>query len=347
MTNQKEIVLQESIEAVKDVEIVWITNLARETSGQEIVNFFEKYVGPVDCLTKHHNADGQYLCKAAIYFHQPDHARKALFYDGTKLGGRRMNLKLFVNQKRVYKDQIVIPGPVYSTLLPTSKPTSLENRSYAPLTDYVIYQDFQNNGQFHQSQEPQATQDFIPLSHESSQSDSVREEYLFVSNLQYSTTGKQILDYFEEWVGPVQSVGVCLDDKGFYNGKAKITFRQSDDARRALMLNYGKRKLNGRSMVFKHYVNGKPMRANWIFSLNNPDELQSDNWIRSVPFVSLPSLNSMAEYFPGDPILDTTFISPSSSKLEFGIEHPKGPGIPPFLPLVFAIDCVRPYKPPV
>jgi RNA recognition motif-containing protein len=325
MTNQKEIVLQESIEAVKDVELVWITNLTRETSDQEIVNFFEKFVGPVDCLTKHHNADGHYMCKAAIYFHQPDHARKALFYDGTKLGGRRMNLKLFVNQKRVYKDQIVIPGPVYSTLLPTSKPTSLENRSYAPLTDYVIYQDFQNNGQFHQSQEPEVTQDFIPLSHESSQSDSVREEYLFVSNLQYSTTGKQILDYFEEWVGPVQSVGICLDDKGFLNGKAKITFRQPDDARRALVLNYGTRKLNGRSMIFKHIVNGKPMRANWIFSL----------------------LNSMAEYFPGDPILDTTFISPSSSKLEFGIEHPQGPGIPPFLPLVFAIDCVRPYKPPV
>jgi hypothetical protein len=48
MTNQKEIVLQESIEAVKDVEMVWITNLARETSDQEIVNFFEKFVGPVD-----------------------------------------------------------------------------------------------------------------------------------------------------------------------------------------------------------------------------------------------------------------------------------------------------------
>lgn len=344
MTNQKEIVLQESIEAEKDVELVWITNLARETSDQEIVNFFEKYVGPVDCLTKHYDADGHYSCKAAIYFHQQGNARKALFYDGTKLGGRRMYLKLFVNQKRVHKDQIVIPGSVNSTLLPASP----ENRSYAPLIDYVIYQDFQNNGQFHQSQGPEVTQDLIPLCHESPQSDSVREEYLFVLNLQYSTTGKQILDYFEEWVGPVQSVGICLDGKGFLNGKAKITFRQPDDARRALMLNYGTRKLNGRRMIFKHVVNGELMRANWIFSLNNPDELQSDNWIRSVPFVSLPSLNSMAEYFPGDPILDTTFISPNSNTLEFGIEHPQGPGIPPFLPLVFVKDCVRPYyKPPV
>ncbi len=239
----------------------------------------------------------------------------------------------------MHKDQIVIPGPVDSTLLPASPET-------VPLIDYPISQDFQNDGNFHQSQEREVTQDFIPLyRHESPQSDSVCEEYLFVSNLKYSVTGKQILDYFEEWVGPVQFVSICLDDKGFLNGKAKITFRQPDDARRALLLNDETRKLNGRRMIFKLFLNGKPMRANWIFPPNNGDQLPSDNWIRSVPFVSLPSLNSMAEYFLGDPILDTKFILPSS-KLEFGVDHPQGPGIPPFLPLVFVKDCVRPYKPP-
>ena len=265
MENQTTIRLQKLFESDNGVELLWISNLLRKTPVQEIVGFFEKHVGPVECFTEHYNANGGYSCKAGIYFRQPRNARKALFYDGTMLGGRRMNLKLFVNQERIYKDQIVIPGQVSS-----------ENLSHVPLINY-IFQDFHNDGDLLQSSSGEQTwsqktvtplkslevaQDFIPQYYESPQSDSV---YVLVSNLQYSVSGKQIFDLFEHLVGPVQSVGVYLDDKGFLIGKAKIIFHRPDDARKAAVLSDKKLNLNGRKMILQLFVNGKPMCANCYF----------------------------------------------------------------------------------
>ena len=58
-----------------------------------------------------------------------------------------------------------------------------------------------------------------------------------VSNLHFSTSSKEIIEYFTNLAGPVKSVAFCLNNCGIYNGQVKIIFHAPGDARKAVWSN--------------------------------------------------------------------------------------------------------------
>ena len=92
------------------------------------------------------------------------------------------------------------------------------------------------------------------VTQESNNNISSESSTVLVSKLKYYVTAKEILDYFNKAVGPVESVVFELDTSGMYEGQAKLVFRDPSDARKSLSHNdslfHGKRiqlnLLNGR-----------------------------------------------------------------------------------------------------
>ena len=58
-----------------------------------------------------------------------------------------------------------------------------------------------------------------------------------VSTLHFSTSSKEIIEYFTNLAGPVKSVAFCLNNCGIYNGQVKIIFHAPGDARKAVWSN--------------------------------------------------------------------------------------------------------------
>ncbi|KZS13574.1 Uncharacterized protein APZ42_021257 [Daphnia magna] len=356
MADQISIFSREFYEVKQTVESLWVYNLSYATTTQEIVDYFEQLVGPIEFFAMYLDKGADFLCKAEIIFHRAEDARRALLlYDGTQFDGRQMVLKLLVDGRQIHPEQIVFPGSV------NRLPVVLEER----LLPDDITRDFPNDTNFDQSS-CEGTDMFLPEedkveveSFEKSQDDPnlekayppsdssrVNDDYycLLVSNLQYSVKGEQLLEFFEKMAGPVKSVGMYLNDKSFLCGKAVIVFRHPRDAQKALVCCNGT-VLKGRRIYLKLYVNGQRLRANQIVL---PESSSAEDWIYPhVPFVSLPSPNCMTEYFPDEPILGPFTMPTTKEGIDQRPIHPQGPGYPPFLPLVFVKDCVRPYVAPV
>ncbi|KAI9564340.1 hypothetical protein GHT06_008078 [Daphnia sinensis] len=352
--HQISIFSREFYEVKQTTEYLWVYNLSYATTTQEIVNYFEELVGPIEYFAMQLDKDTDLLCKAEIIFHRAEDARRALLlYDGTQFDGRPMVLKLLVDGRQIHPEQIVFPGsvirlPVVSEelLLPDdvtcdfSNDTNFDQSNCEGAVMFLPEEDRSDVASFEKSQGDRKLEKTYPPSDISGEND----YRLLVSNLQYSVKGEQLLEFFEKMAGPVEYVGMYLDDKGFLCGKAIIVFRHPEDAQKALVCCNGT-VLKGRRIYLKLYVNGQRLHANQIVL---PESSSAEDWIYPhVPFVSLPSPNCMTEYFPDDPILGPfTMPTIEESKDQRPI-HPQGPGFPPFLPLVFVKDCVRPYVTPV
>lgn len=321
MVNQTSVLSHELYEVKEAIEYLWVYNVSCATTTQEIVNYFEDLVGPIEYFNMDLDENAaDCLCKIEIVFRCANDARKALLlYDGTQFHGRHMVLKLFVDGLQIFPEQIVFPGSVIH--LPTH-PQELPVESFG-------------KSQYN----PAPEQEYPP-------SDNSGQNYtcLFVTNLNYSTNGKRLLDFFEKTVGPVESIGMYLDDNGFLCGKAQVIFRRPEDSYTAVLRCNGTL-FDGRLLMVKLYVNGQRMRASQILL---PESPSTDDWLRPhVPFVSLPSTDCMAEYFPEEPIVGP-FTMPTMKEGADGRKiYPEGPGYPPFLPFVYVKDCIRPYVPPV
>ncbi|KZS01458.1 Uncharacterized protein APZ42_001879, partial [Daphnia magna] len=115
MADQISICSREYYEVKQTVEHLWVYNLSYVTTTQEIVDYFEQLVGPIEFFAMYLDKgfDTDFLCKAQIIFHRAEDARRALLlYDGTQFDGRQMVLKLLVDGRQIHPEQIVFPGSV-------------------------------------------------------------------------------------------------------------------------------------------------------------------------------------------------------------------------------------------
>ena len=62
-----------------------------------------------------------------------------------------------------------------------------------------------------------------------------KKHHVYISDLPLSVSAPQIIEHFEQLVGPVESLGLELDEHGFYNGNAKLLFHNPSNARTALI----------------------------------------------------------------------------------------------------------------
>ena len=62
-----------------------------------------------------------------------------------------------------------------------------------------------------------------------------KKHHVYISDLPLSVSAPQIIEYFEQLVGPKESLGLELDEHGFYNGNAKLLFHDPTNARTALI----------------------------------------------------------------------------------------------------------------
>ena len=77
-----------------------------------------------------------------------------------------------------------------------------------------------------------------------------------VSNLHFSTSSKEIIEYFTNLAGPVKSVAFCLNNCDIYNGKVKIIFHAPGDARKAVWSNNATA-IRHRAITLTLFMNGK------------------------------------------------------------------------------------------
>jgi RNA recognition motif-containing protein len=199
-----------------------VSNLPYSMIGDEIIKFFQAAVGPVKSVGLFADENFCYSGKARIAFCNPADARRALLMlNDTFLYGRRMKIKLFVNDRRVFPNELHLVEQFQPSEF---RPNVVENHPQLPVF-------------------PAPAGAIQP-----------GEEHLLVSNLPYSMIGDDVIKFFQATVGPVKSVGLFADKDFCYTGKARIAFCNPGDALKAMqMLN--ETFLNGRRMKIKLFVN--------------------------------------------------------------------------------------------
>ena len=116
------------------------------------------------------------------------------------------------------------------------------------------------------------------------------EKCVFVVNLPYGTTVAEIKTLFEE-LGPVESVELKLDDHGFYKGQAKVVFRDSSHARKAL--DYNNSIFHGRTIRVRPYTERKKLQP----AINKGTELPSPQGQERIEaYYNLPHAQYISQY---------------------------------------------------
>ena len=135
-------------------------------------------------------------------------------------------------------------------------------------------------------------------------SSNVHKYNVHISDLPLSVSATQIIEHFEQLVGPVESVGLELDERGIYNGNAKLVFHDPSNARKALM--HHNSFFYGNRIKMTLYVNHQPVLAE---SEILPQQL-NDNDLQETPN-------------PAQPLVDTPILSDDNETNAESINNPQ------------------------